>query len=409
MATALLLVIDATGITTLEYLLDCFPGRLHFPNLGRLGLGLLLGNRHRNRFGESGPGVYAARRDQASASADSAIGHREMMGFIDGRVYNLFPNGFPANYIAALEARIGRKTMFNRMGGGMEVIRLTAEEHIATGKLAIYASKCDPVIQLAANEAIIPVAEQRQNADTALALALEMGIPITRAIARPYVCRDGGYMRTANRHDAVQPLPTGARTLVDILRDRGIWTVSVGKPSDLVGSRFNEEIHLTNPSDLDGRVGLRFVHPQRKDTNPYTTQGVLNALAAARLSDRREKGTFVFANWVDNDALNGHELNVEGALRALEEIDRVLPFIEAALAPGDVLLITADHGMEQRDGYGYHHREPVPRLVERIGRQGDARPLRSGCSAGLTEVGDLIAQMFGCSEEFRRSIARIPA
>lgn len=409
MATALLLVIDATGITTLEYLLDCFPGRLHFPNLGRLGLGMLLSARHRGRFGPSGHGVYAARRDQASASADSVIGHREMMGVVDGRVCELFPNGFPADYIAELERRIGRKTMFNQMGGGVEVIERTAEEHAATGKPAVYASKCDPIVQIAMNEAVIPVAEQHKIADTALALALEKGILITRAIARSYIRRDGEYTRTANRHDATLPLPVGARTLVDILRDRGVWTVSVGKPGDLVGARFNEEIHLSNPGDLEGGVGLRFVHPKRKDTNPYTTQGVLKALAAARYSKYREKGTFVFANWVDGDALYGHTNDGEGALRALEEIDRVLPFIEAALAPGDVLIITADHGMEQRDGYGYHHREPVPRLVERIGRQGDARPLRSGCSAGLTEVGDLVAQALGCHEEFRNSIVKIPA
>ncbi len=405
-ATALLLVIDAMGIPTLEYLIDHFPGNLHFPNLSRLGLGLLMPPRHSCRFYPHGRRICAGRRDQVSASADSVIGHREMMGVVDGRTYNLFPDGFPAGYIAELERRIGRRTMFNRMGGGVEVIKLIAAEHAATGCPGVYASICDPLIQIAMDEAVISVPEQHQIADIALALALETGIPITRAIARSYVCRDGDYTRTPNRHDAVLPLPKGARTLVHILRERGVRTVSVGKPSDLVGVAFDQEIHLAEPNDLDPRLDLRFAHPKRKDNNPYTTQGVLNAIADARSSASQTSGTFIFANWVDGDALYGHTRDVEGALRSLEEIDRVLPLIEGALAPGDILIITADHGMEHRADYGYHHREPVPRLVERIGFN---PMLRTNQSRGLTEVGDLIAQMFGCEGEFRQNIVRIPA
>ena len=72
-ATALLLVIDAMGIPTLEYLIDHFPGNLHFPNLSRLGLGLLMPPRHSCRFYPHGRRICAGRRDQVSASADSVI------------------------------------------------------------------------------------------------------------------------------------------------------------------------------------------------------------------------------------------------------------------------------------------------------------------------------------------------
>jgi len=184
--TALLLVIDAVGLSTLEYLLSKYPGKVKLPNLSRLGLGDILLPEFKKRLGKSGGKAYAARVEQVSATADSLVGHREMMGVVDHRTYDLFDDGFDRKYLAALEKRIGRKTFFNKMAGGLEAIELNAVEHERTGKPIAYASKCDPLIQLAMNEAVIPVHEQHKIADIAFALAMEMGIPITRAIARSY-------------------------------------------------------------------------------------------------------------------------------------------------------------------------------------------------------------------------------
>ncbi|MBI4427265.1 MAG: hypothetical protein HY569_02185 [Candidatus Magasanikbacteria bacterium] len=289
--------------------------------------------------------------------------------------------------------------MFNQMAGGVEAIEQNAAEHARTGHPIAYASMCDPLLQLAMDEAVIPVSEQRRIADIALVLALEMGIPITRVIDRAFVkTPDGEYVRTANRHDAVLPLP--GSTLVDILTERGVRTVAVGKTSDLVNTVYSEELHL---SAVDQGVDLRFVHPKKKDTNPFTMQGVLHALNDAR------NDTFIFANCVDTDALYGHTRDVDGAIHCIEECDRVLPMIEARLQMGDLLIITADHGMEHRADYGYHNREPVPLLVKRVGRGKDLGGMEFGQTLGLTQVGDLVAQMFGCAGEFRRSIIKIPA
>ncbi len=403
---AVLLVLDALGVKTLEYLLRQSGANLRVPNMVMMGLGGLLDLRSRLRMAEgieSLPGTYAARLDQVSATADSVIGHREMCGIIDARTYDLFPNGFDRRYIAELERAIGRRTMFNQMGGGVEVIEANAEQHARTGDPIVYASKCDPLIQLAMDESVIPVAEQHRIADIALATALEMGIPITRAIARAFVrTSDGEYVRTANRHDAVLALP--GPTLVDVLRDQGIRVVSVGKPSDLVTTRFTQEFHLADRRDLDPTLDLRFPHPKGKDTNPFTVQGIVNAIAQAR---QYREGTFVFANCVDTDSLYGHTRDVAGALRCLEELDRVLPRILARLCHDDLLLITADHGMDHRSDYGYHSREPVPLLVTCVGHKDF--PLMTGMGQGMTEVGMLIAQQFGCTELFRQAIVHVPA
>lgn len=407
--TVLVLVLDAVGTPTLEHYLDHLirsGGSINLPNLSRLGLGTLVRQKYRRFFNPTRPTAYATTVNQASATADSVIGHREMMGIVDRRTYELFPDGFPPGYIAELERRIGRKTMFNRMGGGVEVIEQCAEEHRRTGHPIVYASKCDPLIQIAMDEVVVPVPEQHRIADIALELALEMGIPMTRAIARAFVTRDGGYTRTANRHDAV--LDIGGSTLVDVLGQRGVFTVAVGKAGDLVNVSYDKQYHLTSISELDPALGLRFVHPKGKDTNPFNVQGMVNALSEASTA-HRPRGTFVFANLADTDALYGHTRDVPGALASIEEFDRTLPIIENKMWEGDLLVITADHGMKDRGDYGYHSREPLPFLAERFGYGHDIGSLWVGTGDGLTKVGMMVAQMFGCAREFEEGIIHVPA
>lgn len=397
-AVVLLAVMDAVGLSTLEFLLRSGPGKVRFPNLSRLGLGRIVARDVAGRFGRAGGRSFSVAIEQASASADSVVGHREMAGIVDSRTFGLFPEGFPGDYIAALETRIGRKTLFNRMAGGMEAIELNAAEHERTGRPIVYASKCDPLIQIAMNESVIPVKEQHAIADAAFELALDRGIPLTRSIARAYIRAGGGeIVRTPNRHDAVLPLE--GTTLVDVLAGAGVWTVAVGKTSDLVNTQYHEKVKLTDRSFLDPGLRLRFVHPKGKDTNPLVTQGVVNALRSAH-AVYRPRGTFVFANFVDCDSLYGHTRDVPGALASLAEFDRTLPLLERALGPGGLLILTADHGMEHRQDYGYHHKEPLPLIMERVGKDCSREFPAPRRGFGLTEIGRLVAEEFGCAKSY---------
>ena len=399
--TALLLVIDAVGLSTLEYLLSKYPGKVKLPNLSRLGLGDIVLPEYRDRLGKSAGKAYAARVSQVSATADSLVGHREMMGVVDRRTY-LFDDGFSKDYLSRLEKRIGRKTFFNKMAGGMEAIELNAAEHERTGKPIAYASKCDPLIQLAMNEAVISVPEQHKIADTAFTLAMEMGIPITRAIARSYIKNSAGeIIRTSNRHDAV--LPIGQDTLVDILHAKAVWTVAVGKTSDLVNTAYHAKVKLNKEIFIDPSLGLRFVHPKKKDTNPFSIQGTINALQAAH-TVYRPKGTFIFTNLVDTDSVYGHTREMEGALKSLEEIDRCPPLIEHNLAPGDLLGITADHGMLHREDYGYHNNEPLPFIAAVKGGDKKLGGLKTKALPGLLDIGNVFAQYFGLQAEYKKIV-----
>ncbi len=397
--TVLLMVLDAVGVTTMDYLLAHSARNIHLPHLCEMGLGTILSGKIGDGAAPRPQPSLAIALTQASAYPDSTIGHREMVGVIDPRRYRLFPDGFPARFVSALEKEIGRKVMFNRMAGGMEAIDENRELHEKTGRPILYASKCDPVLQLAMNEEIIPVREQHRIVDASFALALRMGVKITRSIGRSYVMRDGAVFRTPNRHDCTLPLEKP--TLIGIARQRGVRTVSVGKAAELVGADFDDVIKLTDPKLLDPSLGFRFVDGKNRDTNPYSIQGTINALVAAK-NISRPRGTFVFANCVDADSLFGHTRDVEGALRSIEEFDRLMPKITRLLAPGDMIMITADHGMEHREDYGYHSLEPVPLLASVVGAPFDLDLFRRNT---LALAGYLAAQIFGCAEEYVETCA----
>ncbi len=397
--TVLLMVLDAVGVTTLEYLLAHSARKVHLPHLCEMGLGNILSEKFRDRIASRPGAQLSLALTQASAYPDSTIGHREMVGVVDPRKYQLFPDGFPQNFVRALEKEIGRGVMFNRMAGGMEAIEENRELHEHTGRPILYASKCDPVLQLAMNEEIIPIPEQHRIVDASFALALRMGLKVTRAIGRSYVMKDDAIFRTPNRHDCTLPLE--GPTLIGIARGRGVRTVSVGKAAELVGADFDDTIKLTDPKLLDPALGFRFVDGKKRDTNPYSIQGTINALVAAG-NISRPRGTFVFANCVDADSLFGHTRDVEGALRSIEEFDRLLPRVTHLLAPGDMIMITADHGIEHREDYGYHSLEPLPMLAERVGVRFDLNLFTRGT---LALAGYLAAQVFGCGDEYVETCA----
>ena len=69
---------------------------------------------------------------------------------------------------------------------------------------------------------------------------------------------------------------------------------------------------------------------------------------------------FVFVNLNDFDTKFGHRRDALGYAEALERLDRHLPRLEAALAPGDLAIFTADHGCDPTAPGTDHTREYVP-------------------------------------------------
>ncbi|WP_349370437.1 phosphopentomutase [Salinarimonas sp.] len=320
-------------------------GPLRIPHLARLGIGLA----HAASTGRAAPlpdlapqpeGPVAAYgyAVETSAGKDTPSGHYEIMGCPVPFAWGMFPKTEPTFPKALTDALIARAHLPGILGdkhaNGMAIIEECAAEHVRTGKPICYTS-ADSVFQIAAHEAHYGL--ERLYETCRIARELCDAYKVGRVIARPFVgAPETGYTRTGNRKDYALPPP--ADTLLDVLVREGRAVVSVGKIGDIFAHRATgEEVKgHGNAANLDA------------------------ALAAfARLPE----GGLVFANLVDFDQEFGHRRDVPGYAAALEAFDARVPEIEAALRPGDRVVITADHGNDPTWIGTDHTREHVPVLA----------------------------------------------
>ena len=99
----------------------------------------------------------------------------------------------------------------------------------------------------------------------------------------------------------------------------------------------------------------------------------------------------LFVNLVDFDMVYGHRNDAPGFVRALRELDSWLPELEAALRPGDVVFITADHGNDPTTpGHGPHARAGAA-----AGVRPRRRPARLGTRTTFCDLGQTIADGLG--------------
>ena len=172
-------------------------GQLKLPTMGELGLGNVTEILGTPPTGGAG-GVFG-RLEEAAAGKDSTTGHWELMGVTLTRPLPTYPNGFPAELVAAFESAIGRGTLGNKAASGTAIIQELGEEHVRTGKPILYTS-ADSVFQLAAHEEIIPL-DQLYDMCLVARQLLQGENAVGRVIARPFIGRPGEFTRTAHRRD----------------------------------------------------------------------------------------------------------------------------------------------------------------------------------------------------------------
>jgi phosphopentomutase len=317
------------GTATLPHLAEAVGG-LNLPTLESLGLGSIvpiLG------VGTPPPRGIHGRLAASGPGKDSTTGHWELMGRPAAVAPPTYPDGFPAAIIDRIEERTGRKFCCNRPYDGLGAIDDFGEHHLATGELILYTSQ-DSVLQVAAHNDV--VAEDDLRADC-VAIREEMTgeHAVGRVIARPFAGAPGSFERTAGRKDySVEP---PGETVLDALCDAGVEVHGVGKISDLFAGRGISENHPApgNPEAL------------------AVTSGLLRDLDAG----------LVFTNLIDTDQLFGHRKDVEGFHAALREIDMAVEGWLAHLRDGDLLVLTADHGVDPAAPHSDHTREHVPLLA----------------------------------------------
>ena len=314
-------------------------GGLDLPNLEALGLGNV--EPLEGCPPQPGAPAVAGRLVERSKGKDTTLGHWELMGIVMPQSLPTYPHGFPFEVIDPFMHRTGRGVLGNRPASGTEIIQELGEEHQQTGKWIVYTS-ADSVFQVAAHEETIPL-EELYEACRAAREILTGKHAVGRVIARPFVGEPGNYERTANRHDfSLQPPRPNYLSLV---RDTGAKVHGVGKIPDIFA-------HV----DVDEEL--------------FTRSNVEGIQQTEKLLRELDEG-FVFTNLVETDMLWGHRNDPVNFHRALQDFDRRLPDLLEALRPGDLLILTSDHGCDPTTPSTDHSREHAMLLCYVQGKNAD--------------------------------------
>jgi phosphopentomutase len=317
-------------------------GGLDLPNLEALGLGNV--EPLEGCPPQPGAPAVAGRLVERSKGKDTTAGHWELMGVVTAQPFPTYPQGFPHDVIDPFMHRTGRGVLGNKPASGTEIIEELGEEHRRTGKWIVYTS-ADSVFQVAAHEETISLEELYAACRIAREEILVGKHAVGRVIARPFVGEPGSYERTANRHDfSLEPRRPNYLSLV---RDTGQAVHGVGKIGDIFAGQDIDESHPTN-SNLDG---IR------------QTETLLNEL---------DRG-LIFTNLVETDMLWGHRNDPVNFHRCLQDFDRRLPDLLAALNPGDLLIMTSDHGCDPTTPSTDHSREHALLLAYVEGKNANGR------------------------------------
>jgi phosphopentomutase len=324
------------GANTLGHLADV-AGGLELPTLEALGLGNILPLRG---VPPSPSPVEHGRLAAVGPGKDSTTGHWELMGVVLKQALPTYPDGFPPEVIAALEDATGQRFCCNRPYSGTEVIKDYGEHHLRTGEPILYTS-ADSVLQLATH--VERFSEQELYAICETARAVMQGEhAVGRVIARPFEGGPGSWRRREGRHDYVLPPPT--RSYLEELQSDGVPVHGVGKIRDLFAG-----------------VGIDVKHPGATNVEAIaSTTEVLQQLAHG----------LVFVNLVETDQLYGHRHDIEGFCTALQEIDRAVTRWLGLLGEEDLLVLTADHGVDPTASHTDHTREYAPLLARFKGHRG---------------------------------------
>ncbi|HEX2137278.1 MAG TPA: phosphopentomutase [Microvirga sp.] len=316
-------------------------GPLDLPHMAALGLGLACEASTGRRPPNLEPGGALAGAwgygVETSKGKDTPSGHWEIAGVPVTFEWGYFPTTRPAFPRELTDALIAQASLPGILGNthasGSAIIDELGAEHVRTGKPILYTS-VDSVLQIAAHEDVFGL--ERLYDLCRLGRRLCDPYRIGRVIARPFVgSGEEGFTRTGNRKDFAIPPP--GDTILDILTKAGRTVISVGKIGDIFAHRGTGE-----------------------EVKPHGNEACLSAAldAMQRLPD----GGFVFANLVDFDTDFGHRRDIPGYAAALEAFDRRVPEIRAVLRPGDLAVITADHGNDPSWRGTDHTREHTPIL-----------------------------------------------
>ncbi|ADY63123.1 phosphopentomutase [Agrobacterium tumefaciens] len=345
-------------------------GPLKLPNMSSLGLLEIA----RQASGDIPAGMEPPERifglhgsaSEISKGKDTPSGHWEIAGTPVTFDWGYFPTEGDAFSPELVEAICTQADIPGILGNchasGTEIIATFGEEHIRSGKPICYTSS-DSVFQIAAHETHFGLQRLVTICETVRKLLDPLNIG--RVIARPFIGETvATFERTGNRRDFSVPPPES--TLLDRLVEAGRKVHAIGKIGDIYAHKGVSRVIKANG-------------------NSALMDATLHAI------DEAENGDLVFTNFVDFDMLYGHRRDVAGYAAALEAFDARIPEIHRKMAPGDIAILTADHGCDPTWRGTDHTRERVPIMAFGPG----IRSRDVGIRSSYADIGESIAHHLG--------------
>ena len=324
-------------------------GGLKVPNMQKMGLGNL--GEYEGIAKVSDTNAQYGTMIEKSNGKDTTTGHWEIAGLVLPQAFQTFTNtGFPQNVIDEFIKRTNcGGVLANIAASGTVIIEQYNEEHHKTKFPIIYTS-ADSVYQIAVDVDVIPLTTLYEWCQIARKMFDDMGINVSRVIARPYHVVDGKPTRIGkDRRDYV--LEPFADTVLNDVQNNNGSVIAIGKIEDIFCKKgVTHAIHTGS-----NKEGLEL-----------TLQAIKGTLDLDKIQIADVKNpdkSFIFTNLVDTDMLFGHRNDALGYGKAIEEVDRYLTPIMEAMTDEDILFITADHGCDPTVPGTDHTREHVPVLI----------------------------------------------
>ncbi len=347
-----------SGANTLKHIMEGYD--LFIPNLQKLGFLDTI-----NMIDNKNVDSYYTIARPINSGKDSLSGHYEIVGIEHKLPFKTFTEkGFPRELIDKIEQVTGKRVIGNKMMNGEDIINELGERHLNYGSLILYTSS-DSTLQIATHEDVIPIPKLYTYCEKIRKITLQDDWRIARVIARPFTGKPGKFKFTNDRRDfAVKP---PKRSVLNELKDNHLSVISIGKISDI----------------FDGEGITKTIKASKNNIDTIN-----------KITDIMSKNFtgLCIANLNDFDALYGHNRDLEGYGKAIEELDVEIPMILNKLNNDDLLIITADHGNDPTfTQNSAHTRENVPVII--FGRDfktpGMLPPLNT-----LADIGATIADNF---------------
>ncbi|MBQ9688382.1 phosphopentomutase [bacterium] len=364
---------DVPECNTLKNVAHACNG-LNVPNMEKMGLGNL--DEYEGIAKEVNPSAQYGTMLEKSNGKDTTTGHWEMAGLVLPQAFQTFTaTGFPKEVIDRFIELTGcGDVLANIAASGTAIIEEYNEEHHRTKYPIIYTS-ADSVYQIAVDIDVIPLETLYDWCAIARKMFDDMGINVSRVIARPYQVVDGKPTRIGKyRRDYV--LEPFADTVLNEVQNAKGSVVAIGKIEDIFCKKgVTHAIHTgSNKEGLE--LTLKAI------------EGTLNLDEIKIVEGNEFDKSLIFTNLVDTDMLFGHRNDALGYGKAIEEVDRYLTPIMEAMKEDDLLIITADHGCDPTVAGTDHTREHVPVLI--YGKK--VEPKNLGTITGFDYVAERIRE-----------------